>query len=1046
MELIDLKDKEESDNLLINFDKEKIIIDNTYKNNIENAIITKKRIKCKDIPFIIYPIIITILIVLICIIILISFSSKYEITYIYEDNPYNRPKYSRHNYSSITFKNGLKLILAQVDTGEEEGASIAFDYGYLDNKYEPGIIKLAFLSLITEELTESDIYENYLGLFDGGFEQYYSSFYFHILSGGFQEYLKKFAELTYSEGKNKSKDDIDLTPFDSLQDKKNHLLEYLVYGYKYNSRDILPQGNNSTKKNINEGSLKNTMKMILSDTSKIKIALYSHYKMSLMKKIFLRNFNQLINKDRSSDKNNNEINAYNLSDFTTNKIIYFKIGDLENNFLEINYFINKNDNITYNQLMKDSQYLSYIIYILDQRNEGSLYYELNHDENNDIAIKSLSSYYEVILKSRLKFSILINLNHYSYNNMIKIIQKVYNYINNIILYVNSLNNNFNDIRIDELDKISEQNFTFTEDPHDCFFYKKLTTDLFYKDEKDYLLKEVWFSKKDFIENITRVKFYFNQLTMNNSVILLGLKDKIKNKYDLSDISVLFNNISNTSYFNLKYSIHNISEIINPNYDNNTSKIENPKANQFISKFDKNTELEYHQDEINNIFNTSHKELDKSTNYLKVFFRKVTIFQVPKVCVTIYFMHPFLRPNFTNDNDTPSKNDKLFFYSLLYMSYIELSIDERLADVLRDGGNSYFMDFNENTVYIDFYAFSDIIKPCLKIIKDIMTNVTNFYNALKNKFEIYRDYALEEYLLSGKYDDFEITRFALTTIITNNSQDNFPHIYSYCNFPRDKFFDYTFNDTIRDNGESDLNSTINSIKYIYLFGYYNETNASEVFELFKSENKFNESLLYANYTNKLINDSNFVKRILERKKFEKTQNASCNINYRGIYRYMYFSTYALNYSCLTYVLSDILSRGKKFNEKFDSFVYTLRKKNIYLIYQLKEKEKDNSEFIKQLFDFLISNTDIRKNVDVIGDKFYYKLKGYKKASAWKLNEMEVTGYASNYDSFYNSSSNNDLLEFDIESYDEYIELMKKFIQKDEPYIDLFNDNNSNSINN
>jgi hypothetical protein len=111
-------------------------------------------------------------------------------------------------------------------------------------------------------------------------------------------------------------------------------------------------------------------------------------------------------------------------------------------------------------------------------------------------------------------------------------------MNNIKLYINSLDNNFNDIRIDELDRINEQNFTFTEDAHESIFYKNMAKDLFYKDEKDYLLKQMCFTKSNFIENITRVKYYYNQLKKENSVILLGLSDLIKNKYNLenSDIS------------------------------------------------------------------------------------------------------------------------------------------------------------------------------------------------------------------------------------------------------------------------------------------------------------------------------------------------------------------------------------------------------------------------------------------------------------------------------------------------------------------------------
>ena len=1034
--------------IVINSDEDSIISKNTNKNNIENVIITKKSRKCKNIPFLIYPILIVILLVIISLIIYIIFNSKYKITYIYDDNPYDKPTYSTHNYSSITFLNGLKVVLVQVDSDDEEGASIVFDYGYLDNKYEPGYIRLAFLSLISDNMTNSDVYINYLGYYFRSIEQFYSTFFFHILSGGFQQYLKIFSELTYLEqNDNRTKKiyDKDLSLDEYLTEKQNHLLEYLVYGYKNNSEDMIPQGDNITKNSISNESISNIMKLILSDPSKIKIVLYSHYNLPLMKKIFLRYFNNISNAKASDNNNINQLNAYNLSNFTTNKIIYYKIDDDENNFIEINYFLNKNNNIKYNQLIKDSQYLLFIDYILNQKDEGSLYYELNNGYNN-ISIKSLSSDFEVILKSRIKFTILIYLNHYSYYYINEIIETVYNYMNNIKLYINSLNNNSNDIRIDELDKKSEQNFTFTEDEHNFIFFNKLTNELFYKDEKDFLLKQMWFTKNDFMENITKVKFYFNQLIINNSVILLGLNDKATSKYkqELSKISYIFNNIKNTIYFNLTYSEHKISDHINITFDNDTTKISNQTTNKFLSKFNKNIKLEYDESEKENFFNVTHKEINESTNYLKVFWRNVTIFRTPKVFVTIYFIHPFLRPNFLNDTNIPSQNDKLYFYYLLYFSYIERCIYERLADAFRAGENYYYISFNENSFFLDLFAFSDIVNKCLEIIKDILSNETNFKNALENKFEIYRDYALEDYLSSIYNTDLDYASLTLTKLITKDSNNNFPSIYNYLEFPKNSFIDCTFNDTIKEVWEKEVSSTLYSIKYIYLFGYFKDINASEVYEIFKSENKFNIPLEYANFDNKSINDKNFVEKVLERKKFEKTQNASCDFDYKKVYRSMYFSTYGLNFSCLADVLEDILSDEKKFKEKIDYRMVALKKKNIYLIYPLMEAEENNTKFIENIFKFLEKDTNMRKVVDVIGDKFYYKFEGYKKLTILKINNMAESGWTSAYDSFYGYISNNDILNFDIESYDVFIKMMKDFINGNHPFIDLYNKSNNTNF--
>ena len=127
-------------------DKGNLIMELCDKNNsiIEKGkpIMFRRKIKTKrrKIPFIIFPMLLILLITIISGIIYLIISSKYEITYNVLENAYTKPKYSNHNYTSITFENGLKLVLVQVDTNDSAGGAISFDYGYLDNKYNPGYI------------------------------------------------------------------------------------------------------------------------------------------------------------------------------------------------------------------------------------------------------------------------------------------------------------------------------------------------------------------------------------------------------------------------------------------------------------------------------------------------------------------------------------------------------------------------------------------------------------------------------------------------------------------------------------------------------------------------------------------------------------------------------------------------------------------------------------------------------------------------------------------------------------------------------------------
>ena len=1012
----------------------------------ENSIIFihKRRRKLTDIPFILYIVLFTFLAFIISLIIYSIMKSKYKITYTYEENAYTKPKYSSHNYSSITFENDLKLVLVQVDSDDKAGAAISFDYGYLDNKFNPGYYELAFISLINYEVQNSDLLTYYFGKFDWDVEKCYSSFYFNILGGGFQRYLKIFSELTYLKDNDERFNNIsdkDLTSSIYRDERKNHLLEYLIYGYKNSSEDdIIPKSYKDIKDGLkgNYSSIENIMRIILNNPSKIKIVLFSHYKMSFMKKIFLRYFSEIIHKPKIINNNLNPINAYNLSDFTTKKIIYYLLddNDIENNFIEINYFLT-NENITYNQLIKDSNYLLYIIYVLNQTNEGSLYYELNN-AYDDINIKSLISEYEIILKSKIKFSIKVELNHYSYKYISEIISKVYNYMNNIKLYINYYNKTLNDIRIEELQIITEQIFTFTEDAHDIIFYKNMAIDLFKKDEKNYFLKKSWFSKENFIEEINKVNYYFNQLIINNSVIIVGINNDTIEKYNLfdSDIAYLFDDVYETKFFYLIYSLYNIDGNVNIFYDNNYTILLNPKKNEFISKYDYNSYLEYNSSDYENFFNTTFEEISESSdNYLKVFYKKDTSFRIPKVCITIYLFHPFLRPNFdkkSNNGDLFNKNDQLFFEYLLYLAYIKRSVAELLSDAFRAGGELSKFFFDEKFGSIEFFIYSDTVQKILNIINDIINskiNQTDFKSEIKKRFEIYKDIVFQDLLYDCSYRS-KLEK-AFYEEITEDKNNNLPPIYNFCNFPKQAFLNMSLGEIEID----EILSDIYGIKYIYIYGYFNKTETSEIYKLFNSTNNFDVPLKnYANFNGTIINVSNYVDWVIEIPLIKNTSNITIEDDYNESNRFINFIEYSVKNSCLADLFIDILANVEKIeNKKISMFI--LRQKYIYIRFLFQDDVIENNRFMRNIIYWLQEDEKLEEPVDIIGDRFYYLLKGYKKEKSLGHTTMiEGAWFFGNYHLLRVKNDNN-ISDLNIEDYKSFVEEMKKYIKQGIPFVEI-----------
>ena len=560
---------------------------------------------------------------------------------------------------------------------------------------------------------------------------------------------------------------------------------------------------------------------------------------------------------------------------------------------------------------------------------------------------------------------------------------------------------------------------------------------------------MWFKKNDFQENIDKVKYYYNQLTMNNSVIIIGITNKIRNNYKLRDsnISYIFQKTSRTRYFPFTYSTNILSEHFKENYDNNYTILLNPEENEFISKYNSSCELDFDPDDYENYFEKPFEEVNNiKDDYTKTFWKKDTSLHIPKIYSKTFFFHPFFRPNWKNETNNDiynhTKNHKFIFEYLLYFAYINREIKEKLADCFRAGGNYFLIYYNENFIFIDLFLFSDIAKKVFNIVKNIIYNETDFIKKLENRFEIYRDFVLEELLNSNYYTDNMKLKYTFFGAITNdknknedskNKYKNLPPIYDITKFPYDSFVNITYNEI---NKDKDLKLDIYSIKYIFLFGYYDKSDALDIYKIFNTNisNNFEIPLDIANFNFSEINDTNFVDWVLEKPIINANQNIMCNTNNKAINRFIFFTEFNLKDSCLSQMLKDILNEEKNMRQN-DISVNLLNQKYIYIRFTFYNKTIENNDFRNDLITWLGSYEEMENQIDVIGDRFYYLLKGYKTETTLKHYNIYDSAFSSIYGKLYNTVRNNNDLKFEMKTYRDFIEYIKGFFNKNKNYVEI-----------
>ena len=1002
----DFDEEDEYNKLIDRYD-----INNEGNESQRTSIFIRRLRKKIKLPFIFYIFIFAILLffVIFGFLIYMLLYNSLNYNYIDDDQPFEKSILSNYNYTNLTFKNGLEVLLVQTDKNEMAGGTITFDYSNLVSSYKFGDLKLAMNSIIYRNIAKSDNLSEYLGSSQMLEEENSFSFSFEILNEGFFKFLKilknitfiededeRFNESNFKEAKNKLYNQIAKI---NEREKEIFILKYFIFG----SQNVLPKDNYKIFiNNKTNDSIKEISKSLLKP-NKIKIVLASRFKPSLMKKKFLKYFNNITNcKNEIQNKKLNSSTNINGNKTTifTKKIFYLKREDYERNYIKIKYYIDKNEKETFEEFYEKQGYFNYLKYILDETNEDSLFHLLAN--NPKYTIKSLEPKFNIIFQNKIEFSLRINLAPSSYNYLDDIIFLTYQYMNKFIKHINNMKSS--DERLKELETINIQNFTFQEDGTDdvIFFTKTLAKNLCDKKNKRFFLNRRWIPSF----NIEDMKYYFSQLIPENSVIMLYLSKKnqktLENNISKSKLNFSESKKYNITFYNITFSYRDFDTDFKKYFNENETTIPFHN-NTYISKYLKAIDIDEKDKNNNSEINI------KKTNLSNFTFLRETKFRLPKVYISFNLFHPYMRPY----NESKNK-DCIYFESILYQAFIKREIVLKLSDAIR-AGNIIRVGFNQIQMFIEVFAFSDVAGKIVEEIRNIMKDINSFKKIHDfediNKFEFYMKYSFEEIL---KLNSSPIDKkFKYYFYYALNEK-----IYKTYEFPfkESEIFKKNCSSTFKEEKFNEL------ITYFYIdchiFGFYEENKARKIANLFiefeRDEKDFQNVLEKAGLLEEKLTSKTFKDWMMNLSLYdEKTIKKDLINNLEDKSKrfiYIYWSNYTIANRVESFIFRKILNTQLDKNNKNNLAIGMVYYNNIYIVLQDSSKNNSNdyrSEIkelgkkINETYNNINSTDYYKKDIDSIGSRLYYLIKNSIQEQYLRTKDMVNSAKSLLHSDFYTS---------------------------------------------
>ena len=983
-----------------------IALDNSLNESLllKNQSCSQKFInKIRIFPFIFYFLIIIFMLGLSIIIYYIYYCSTQKENFTEFKRDWISPSLDKRNYSIYLFDNKLEVMLIQDPFFDKDGGAIVIEKGYLDNPLEEGLSNyithiLSYYNFEDPNPKNIDILTNYYGDFKFEDEGDFIIFRFAVLNNGFKKFLRFFSaildwkdldDVLYSNISEEVINDLTKDYEDNehyVPKIENHLIEYLVYGFKNSSNEeILPEGNVEALRNIDLSKIKDYLEKLI-NPSKIKIVIFSKYKFYLSSKYMKHYFRYLIEKNDSSsettdefDENKNEERVFNKS-----QLIFMNLENDNNNYIKIIYYIDKVDDEDYPELYYKQAYFKYISDFINKKKDHSLYSSISDN------IKSINTSVNVILKSKIQFTVELKL--IDLKNITGIIYLTYQYIHKIINETDEENIQFD--RYEELKNICRNAQNLLENSYDTMGLAKdnakhLTLSKYAQKYYYYFDCVPWDDSLEYNKTILYNKTapYLKQLRPENSIIILGIREKDRKNFTC--VSKKFNisceylkndsNFKETNYYKVKYkSIIFDSNELEKTLMNDTDNFNITfESNKFKSQYNNSCikpdiplmDINYTFIDINFIKNET----------LNIFHFKQNVKNcVQKVLLKFNLYHPFLRAKL----DDIKKRKCHYLLIMEVFTAIKRKINEELSDAI-SANNEISFGRTDNCLYIKVFCFSDQAYIISEKIKNILYE-TKWYDDTDffEKNYLYKNETFEEYFQYDKKNIQEISRFYFKRFFKNK------YLFNYYEFDTKDFESNDYNDCIFNAKHYKIYEHFNTFAIEgYIYGYYTEEDADTLSSLFNisninnmrkafpivniSEDNDTDVLHYLSWTKEIKNLTENSTVSINGTIYNKTESGNYGISYRT------FNENQLNISIFKNILENLNANENSlltkkeiifYGEQFCELIFFSKNVNETIM-------PNESLVVKEWNDLLNNKKDLKTEVDNIGNRYYYMIKNY-----------------------------------------------------------------------